>query len=119
MGDSSPGKGQEEVGDPFQGPSHRPQPRSLELSLHLPALLSPLSIQKVVTSCGPELLTGPHDSPVKLVRENVALREAEELSKVDSRDLVPVTLTAQLTRSTSRVGCILGRELGVIFLSRE
>ena len=70
-------------------------------------------------SCGPELLTGPHDSPVKLVRENVALREAVELSKVDSRDLVPVTLTAQLTRSTSRVGCILGRELGVIFLSRE
>ena len=56
---------------------------------------------------------------MKLVRENVVLREAEELSKVDSRDLVPVTLTAQLTRSTSRVGCILGRELGVIFLFRE
>lgn len=56
---------------------------------------------------------------MKLVKENVALREAEELSKVDSRDLVPVTLTAQLTHFTSRVGSILGRELGVSFLSRE
>lgn len=43
------------------------------------------------------------DSPVR-IRENVALREVEELSKVDSRDLVPVTLTAQLTCFTSRVG---------------
>ena len=31
----------------------------------------------------------------------MTLREAEELSKVDSRDLVLVTLTAQLTRFTS------------------
>lgn len=49
----------------------------------------------------------------------MALREVEELSKVDSRDLVPVTLTAQLTRFTSRVGSILGHELDVAFLSRE
>ena len=59
-GRSSPGKGREEVGDPSQGLSHRPQPHSPERSLHLPALLSPLSIQKVVTTTTSILLRPLH-----------------------------------------------------------